>query len=120
MYYCEILNDGRGSMRLYKYKDMEYKICEIKKGMARGGDVHNYAEQYDLVLYGKIKFIKKENNIDKIQILVKNDFIEIKRGIPHVFIALEDSLLIEWRNGPFERKIYEPYRKLCEGINDSN
>jgi len=109
----ETISDDRGSMFLFIYKERDIKICEIKKGTARGGDIHPYAEQYDLVIHGKIELREKVGSEERKTIMFEKDLATIKRGVPHVLIALEDSLLLEWRNGPFDREIYEPYRKLC-------
>jgi len=108
------LSDDRGSMFLFEYKNREFKLCEIKKGTARGGDIHKSADQYDLVLHGVIELREMLNNDERIKILKENDYAEINRGIPHILIAKKDSLIVEWRNGPFEREIYCPYRILCE------
>ncbi len=109
----DILDDDRGSMFLFLYQEREFKLCEIKQGKARGGDIHPEAEQYDLVVHGKVELREMTANGERISILHEKDLATIERSIPHVLIALQDSLIIEWRNGPFTREIYEPYRKMC-------
>ena len=114
------LSDERGFMYLYHYKEKEYKICEIKNQHARGGDIHFLGDQFDVVLYGKIKLLTYVNGIDQEKILNENELVVIPKGVPHIFIALKNSLLIEWRNGPYEKTFYEPYRKLCEEVKNEN
>lgn len=100
-------------MFLFLYKGRDFKLCEIKKGQARGGDVHPIADQFDLVVHGKVELREMIENRERITILHEKNLATIERGIPHVLIALEDSLILEWRNGPFAREIYKPYRRLC-------
>ena len=109
----ELLGDDRGSMFLFLFKERDIKLCEILKGRSRGGDIHPEADQFDLVVHGKIELREMTPTGERIKILNEKDLVTIKKGIPHVLIALEDSLIVEWRNGPFTREIYEPYRKLC-------
>ena len=47
--------------------------------------------------------------------LVAPQFIVSPAGKPHIFIALEDSLILEWTGlGKFQKELYAPYREIIE------
>lgn len=104
-----INSDQRGELYGLYIDDKEYLIMETKKNYRRGGDYHN-SIQHDIVLKGKIKVMSPEKEL----ILVEGQKSEFEPGEPHYIEALEDSVVIEWLSGPFEKKYYVPYRKIVE------
>jgi hypothetical protein len=62
-------------------------------------------------------------NGEKIVELPSDSSMVTPKSIPHVFIAFEDTLMVEWFDHelpPYEKKqFYEPYRKLCRGKNNA-
>lgn len=112
----KIHEDKRGIIWKLSYNNKDYFISFTRKGYARGGDIHN-GKQYNAILYGNL-LVKEKYDVDIESILKGGDFIVINKNVPHVFIALKDSLMLEWheyRLGEYENKrFYKPYRELCK------
>ena len=110
--------DERGYMIKCRFHNKIIWVAFTKKGFGRGGEQHPIT-QYSLIINGKvmIKMMFHTQEIEKVYI--NQDLIIIPEKIPHVMIALEDTLSIEWHDGelpPFKDKVlYEPYRKLVRG-----
>lgn len=106
----ETLNeDSRGRILRLELNGKEYIILETKKGKKRGGDYHNVV-QYNTVLEGKIKAI----TVNEQKTLDPGDSITFEVGIPHYIEALEDSIMLEWKDKPGDKKYFVPFRKLVE------
>jgi len=113
-----ISEDKRGWMKKLTLNNGDiFWISFTKKGFARGGDIHD-GRQYDTIIRGQ--FLVKQHfpeDIEMLKVIITGDSIIIPAGIPHVFIAMEDTEMIEWHDDklpPFDqKKYYEPYRKLC-------
>jgi len=110
-----ILEDERGM--IYKISaDKDYWLSYTKRGFARGGDIHDGC-QFNAILKGKflVKMMYPDGEVKRL--LLEGQSIVIPNDIPHMFIALEDSYMIEWHDHklpPYEKKrFYEPYRRLC-------
>jgi len=116
MNYEKIHEDKRGEIYTLKLFNKTYWHMYTHKGHARGGDIHE-GKQYNVVVTGKflVRMIQKEG--EKEVIICAGETIVIHKETPHVFIALEDSYMIEWHDHqlpPLEKKrIYQPYRELC-------
>lgn len=91
-------------------------ISYTKKGYARGGDIHR-GKQFNAVISGQFQVRKLFPEEEVVSNMITGDSIMIPYGIPHVFIAKENSIMIEWHDHelpPYEKKeFYEPYRKMC-------
>jgi len=112
----KVHEDKRGTIYLLKFNGMLYFILITNKGYARGGDLHDF-EQYNFVISGSFEVREQHQSSEKKYIVNEREFVTIPPNVPHVFIALEDSLMIEWHSKelpPFkDKKYHEPYRKLC-------
>lgn len=123
--------DTRGTIKtitgeaLGKYE--EATLLYTLKNYARGGCIHKHSLEYLCVLSGKIQLFYKHYMLDSGGdtdvniILVAGQNFMILPNMPHYFVALEDSLVIEW--GPdLEEKNekYEDYRRIVDAINLGN
>ena len=72
----------------------EVTIFFTKRGLARGGCIHSLSCEHICVLVGEIKFVYGEDQQDKI--LRAGDSLTIPPTTPHYFVALEDSVVMEW------------------------
>jgi len=79
----------------------------------RSGDLHKNI-QYDFVFNGKFELWTRIGDTDVKKMYGPNEFIEIPPGTPHLFNFLEDTLMAEWWNGPFDAWYYRPYRTIIE------
>jgi len=109
----KIHEDKRGSLHRILFKGKEFLLVFTKKGMLRGGDYHK-STQHDVVLMGSMEFRYKKGALDQIKTLSAGEMIHFEPNVPHMFTAKEDTLIIEWLDGEFEKSYYEPYRKLTE------
>lgn len=106
--------DKRGKIFAFTFKDQEYIILETRKGYSRGGDYHK-SIQHDVVLKGKIKWEETFPGAGYSTIELKEgESNTVSPGIPHMLTALEDSVVLEWLEGDFEKEYYEPYRKIIK------
>lgn len=92
-------------------------LAKTNKGFARGGDIHK-GKQYALILEGRVEVKMQYPNQEVIIIYGKNETVVVNAEIPHVFIALEDTVFLEWHEFPLppfkNKRYYEPYRRLCK------
>lgn len=113
----KIHKDSRGEIYLLKGDLKEHKEITIfytKKGFARGGCIHKINDEFNTVLEGEIHYFTGNNE----SIMIKGKSIKIPRNVPHYFISLTDSLVIEW-GCTLEEKIekYKPFRNIVDDIN---
>lgn len=108
-----IFKDSRGEIRRHNVQGAKFNVLISKKGTLRSGDFHPNT-QYDLILKGTMKITLRKNNQDVVIIKRKNELIVIPPNIPHLFESLTKTIMIEWWDGPFQAKYYQPYRKAVE------
>jgi quercetin dioxygenase-like cupin family protein len=110
----KLTEDKRGTVYRVKIKNFGFNVIYTKRGGIRAADSHPNV-QYDLVLKGKLEiWLKKKNKILKLN-KGKSNLIIIPPNIPHLFISLEDSLMIEWWNGKFKQKFDPDLVRYIEG-----
>lgn len=112
----EIYGDARGNLCILEWRGQEVLLFSINKGYSRGGDYHK-SRQHDVVLAGRVECRFKrhiESQGEVVKTLNPGEVISFEAGSPHMFTALEDSLMVEWLEGPFEKEMYPPYRKIVE------
>lgn len=92
-------------------------LAKTFKGYARGGDIHR-GKQYTLILEGRMEVRMKYPEREEIRNLEKNEMIIAPAEIPHVFIALEETVFLEWHEKPLppynKKRFYPAYRRLCK------
>ena len=115
-----IHNDFRGAIHSITGNELKYPelvILTAKKDVARGGCIHNKSNEYFFVIQGKV--IYYIGNINKGKRYSTGMGGVIPKKTPHYFIALEDSIVLEWGATP-EEKInkHKEFRKMVDDIND--
>ncbi len=108
-----IYKDSREEIRRYECDGVKFNVLSAKAGVFGNGDYHPVA-QYNLILKGRFEITLRQEDREIITREGSNDLIVIPPNIPHLFKSLTDTVMIEWWDGPFEAKDYEPYRKLIE------
>jgi len=107
-----IHEDERGSIHRILSQGKEYLILYTRKGYARGGD-HHKSWQHDVVISGRVEYRwKYPTGGEDMRTLGPGESISFPAGLPHMFIALEDSICCEWLEGEFEKTYYKPYRDI--------
>ena len=105
--------DSRGEIRRFDFGGAKFNVLFTKKGALRSGDVHPM-RQFDIILKGKFEITMRQGNKNVKITKGANEFVVIPPNTPHLFEALENTVAIEWWDGPFSVEYYEPYRKLVE------
>jgi len=108
-----IHKDARGVIYRIEVGDIYFNLMTRKKGTLLSGDYHPYT-QFDLVLKGEFEITLRKKNKDVLIKKKANEFISIPPNTPHLFKSVTDTITLEWWDGPFEQKIYKPYRKLVD------
>lgn len=109
----KVHEDERGSIHRLLFKGKEFIILFTRKGYLRGGDYHK-SKQHDVVLVGEMKFRYRINGKDYSKTLGAGEMTHFEPHVPHMFSAKEDTVIVEWLEGEFEKSYYQPYRKLVE------
>jgi dTDP-4-dehydrorhamnose 3,5-epimerase-like enzyme len=99
-------NEERGEFVQVAYQEemRHLAVFEIKKGFFRGNHYHEKKEEIFYIFDGKIRAIfmdmdtlQKEENI-----LEKGDRLRIKPRCGHIFLAIEDMLVVEYSPQVFD------------------
>jgi mannose-6-phosphate isomerase-like protein (cupin superfamily) len=117
----KIHEDSRGSITAITVGEREFLLLKTSDCMMRGADIHKSA-QHDLVLLGRITWIKGNVESPAKLIVDENEMVTTEKGVPHMLISRGESLVLEWLdkpelervNGKFTKTFYQPYRKLVE------
>jgi len=104
----------------------EILIQFTPKGMVRGGDFHDH-RQYNLIVRGRVKFFERYGpdmdlpgkgkvSGEKETFLEEGQFHVFEPGIPHWFVAMEDTISVEFFENPRTKYTFEEYRKVIEAM----
>ncbi|NIO44465.1 MAG: cupin domain-containing protein [Candidatus Aenigmarchaeota archaeon] len=118
----KVQEDPRGSVYFGEFRNKKFLIFSCKKGSLRGGHYHT-TENIHFILCGslELKLINPKNPEKEEKKIVKSgDVIRVEPGTAHLFIANEDSILLEIKEKEFDTVEYRPYRKLVEEFIEKN
>ena len=111
-----VQKDKRGEVYKLIVDNQTYWLSQTTKGHARGGDIHD-GNAFVLIIEGKCEIRLTYPEREEIKQFSAPMIIDIPADVPHLFLALENSFLLERYDQelpPYEKKrFYEPYRKLC-------
>ena len=105
--------DIRGTIQRLDLGGKKLNVLFTKAGFMRSGDLHQNT-QFDFIFSGKIELWLRKDEKDEKIVYGPNSFIEIPPDVPHLFNFLEDTLMSEWWDGPFEAWYYKPYRDIID------
>jgi len=102
----EIQNVGHGFAGFYKGKF--YAVLFTRAGSYRGNHVHPN-KQSSILLSGKANYLQKIGD-ELITIPMEiGKQVDVDAGVPHILLAEEDILTVEWWDGEFKA---DPYKIL--------
>jgi len=110
MEFWEPTEKSRRAGRAYAgfFEGQFFSVLLTYAGGRRGNHVHPN-NQSTILLAGKAKYvIKRGDKLVTVQ-LEPGKRLDVEAGVPHVLLAEEETLTIEWWDGPF---IEEPYTVL--------
>lgn len=113
-----VSNDERGWMVKEVFSDKVLWLVFTIKGFGRGGEIHPVFQSVSVVS-GCMEFRMMFPDGEIIRKVFGGQHIRIPNGIPHIGIAIENTIMIEWHDGELpdfkDKQIYEPYRRLIYG-----
>ena len=116
MKFSKIHKDDRGSISLL-HEDMkldEVTVFETNAGYARGGCVHNINDEYVTVIEGDVIYVTD----GLVEYMSMGDNLTVHAGMPHYFISVTDSIVMEWGATPKEKKEkHTEYRRVVDEFN---
>jgi len=82
----------------YQEEMRHLALFEIRRGFFRGSHYHEKKEEVFYVFQGKMRavFLDMDNQEKEEALLEKGDKIRIKPRCGHIFMALEDTLVVEY------------------------
>ncbi len=109
----KIHEDKRGKIFLGKIGNKEFSIIYSVKGAPRGGHFHN-KDQLHFIAHGKFAFreIDAKTQKETKKILRVGDCVNIKSRNPHLFTALQDSILVEVKGVGTKTVEFPKWRKI--------
>jgi len=115
-----IHKDSRGEIMCF-YKDgIEYTLLTTKKGYARGGCVHPRNLEHFVILHGTVRYAIMYPSDELFRTYGEGESGFIPHGIPHYFVALEDSMTLEWGAEIDEKNTRDLVaRNIVDGINET-
>lgn len=105
--------DARGTINRITLDGVKINLLSTKKGFMRSGDLHPN-KQFDFVFSGKLELWELKDGKETKTVYGPNSFITIPAGVPHLFNFLEDTVMAEWWDGPFDCYYYRPYRDIID------
>ena len=73
-------------------------IIETRKGFTRGNHVHE-VDQFTVLLSGSLKVVTYVDGEYRETVLERDRVFVTRAGVPHITVALEDSVGYEWWDG---------------------
>lgn len=122
----KIHEDQRGEIYIITgdIQHEEITLFVTNKGFARGGCIHRINDEFCVVLEGEIRYHRFGMNIAGIDVgeyvvtLNEGDKIMVTHGIPHHFISMTKSVVMEWGPSGEEKKERDSEtRKIVDEIN---
>jgi len=118
-----VFHDERGDIfsvigsSLKQYE--EIAIITSKKGIARGGCIHD-SDEFFTVIEGKVSvYFRKNNKIIEVGHFKEGNTILIPKRVPHIVFSETDCMFIEWGPAISEKGIKEPETlKIVKQINN--
>jgi dTDP-4-dehydrorhamnose 3,5-epimerase-like enzyme len=88
----------------YREEMRHLAVFEIRRGFSRGNHYHEKKEEIFYIFNGKVKVVSMD--MDTLQkeeaILEKGDKLRLKPRCGHIFLALEDTLVVEYSPQVFD------------------
>jgi len=110
-----IHEDVRGRIFRVTIDKHEFYVLETRRGYARGGHSHT-EDSFIAVLEGSLEYKARIDDREEVRIISEGDVVFTEKNVPTILTALEDSLMIQWLEGPLVTINYEPYRRIVREL----
>lgn len=108
-----IYQDDRGEIHRLRVGHRRMNVLYSKEGVMRSGYLHPHSMN-DFVVSGKVEVWTLSGDDTKKTIYSASEFVTLDPYTPHILIFLEDTILLEYWQGPFSCWYYHPYRRLVQ------
>jgi hypothetical protein len=108
-----VLRDARGAVHNLMVGGFRFNVLESRKGSLRSGDVHR-TPQHDVIFSGRVSVTTREHGVDVSRQYAAGESLVIPAHVPHIFRFLNDTVMAEWWDGPFEARFFKPYRQVVD------
>jgi len=105
--------DKRGIISRVDCDSIKFNVMTTKSGYYRGGEIHPNS-QFNMVLSGRIDIFYLVDGKNIWQQVMPNTLVIIEPYIPHLFYFVEDSVMLEWWDGPMTGWYYPDFRKYVK------
>jgi hypothetical protein len=108
-----VYNDDRGEIHRIRVGQRRMNILFSRTGVMRSGYLHPH-DMYDFVVSGKVEvWTLNARGTEKKQ-YGPREFFKLDPYTPHVLHFLEDTITLEFWEGPFRCWYYHPYRRIVQ------
>ena len=107
----KISQDERGQIYEISFGDKRFLMIETLADHSRGGDVHKHVRTHHMIS-GLMEVRLIRDGKELVLTIKDGEKMIINPGEPHIFTALENSLMIETQEGYPDSEYYPPYRSL--------
>jgi len=112
----KIHQDERGEIWVLLIDGKEHTFLITRKKFARGGCIHRVSQEQAVVIKGTVEYHVRGR---RPKVYRKGESLSILPNHPHYFVALEDSIVLEWGPSSEEKKEkYKQWRKVVDKINE--
>lgn len=118
MLFKKIYEDKRGEIYVVTglfMEERELTLFTTRKGYSRGGCIHKDSDEWCCVLDGVIEYYVEGRSPERFHV---GRGTLIPKNTQHFFIALTDSIVIEWGPTPAEKKQKGIWREYVVKINE--
>ncbi len=88
----------------YREEMRHLAVFEIRRGFSRGNHYHKKKEEIFYIFNGKVKVVATDMDSPEREeaVLEKGDRLRLKPRCGHIFVALEDTLVVEYSPQVFD------------------
>lgn len=106
-----IFNDDRGEIHRVRVGHRRMNLLFSKKGVMRSGYLHPHVMK-DFVVSGSVELWTLGQNATNKTIHKAGEYFTLDPYVPHILHFLEDTISLEFWDGPFSCWYYHPYRRV--------
>jgi hypothetical protein len=108
-----IYQDDRGEIHRLRVGHRRMNVLYSKEGVMRSGYLHPHSMN-DFIVSGKVEVWTLSLEGTNKRIYSAHEFVALDPYTPHILHFLEDTILLEYWQGPFSCWYYHPYRRLVQ------
>jgi hypothetical protein len=108
-----VYSDDRGEIHRLRVGHKRMNLLFSKQGVMRSGYLHPHVMK-DFVVSGKVEVWTLDADKTTKTIYNAGEFFTLSQYVPHILHFLEDTISLEFWDGPFLCYYYHPYRRVVQ------